>query len=79
MEVKASGAALMVALPGSFVYAAAQFPTFTIGLPIYMSETPGAVTQTQPVTTDAAIRIIGWAVHADKMFFLPSQDYITHI
>lgn len=78
LEVKASGAALKVALPGSFVYATA-FPTFTIGLPIYMSETAGAVTHTAPTTADSATRIIGWAIHADKLFFLPSPDYLTHI
>ncbi len=77
LAIAASGAALKVALPGSFVYATA-FPTFTIGGPIYMSETAGAVTQTAPTTTDAATRIIGWAVHADKMYFYPSADYITH-
>jgi len=77
LEVKASGNALLVALPGSFVYATG-FPTFTVGSPIYMSETAGAVTHTQPTTTDAAIRVIGWGIHADKMFFYPSSDYITH-
>lgn len=78
LAVAASGAPLLVALPGSIVYATA-FPTFTIGGPIYMSETAGAVTQTQPTTTDAAIRMIGWGVHADKMYFFPSPDYVTHI
>ncbi len=78
LEVKASANALLVALPGSFVYATA-FPTFTIGGPIYMSEVAAAVTQTQPVTTDAAIRVIGWGIHADKMYFNPSGDYITHV
>jgi hypothetical protein len=79
LQVKASGAALTVALPGSFIYAAAAFPTFTIGGPVYMSETPGAVTQTAPTTTDAAMRIVGWGIHADKMYFLPSPDYTTHV
>lgn len=78
LEVKASGNALRVALPGSFVYSTTGFPTWTIGSPIYMSETAGAMTHTQPVTTDAAIRIVGWGVHADKMYFFPSPDYITH-
>ncbi len=77
LEVKASGNALLVALPGSFVYATG-FPTFTISSPIYMSETAGAVTQTAPTTTDAATRVIGWGIHADKMYFNPSPDYITH-
>lgn len=78
LEVKASGAALLVALPGSFVYATG-FPTLTVGGTCYMSETAGAITQTAPVTTDAATRIIGYAIHADKIFFSPSPDWITHI
>lgn len=79
LEVKASGAALTVALPGSYVYAATAFPTFTVGSPVYMSETPGVVTQTAPTTTDAATRVIGHAVHADKIYFNPSADYTTHV
>lgn len=79
LEVKASANALLVALPGSFVYSTTGFPTWTIGSPIYMSETAGAMTQTAPTTTDSATRVVGWAVHADKMYFFPSPDYITHV
>ncbi len=77
LSVAASGAAATVLLQG-FVYAATPFPTFTIGAPIYMSATAGAVTQTAPTTTDSATRIIGYGVHADKMYFNPSNDWITH-
>lgn len=77
LAVATSASALLVALPGSIIFCNA-FPTFTIGSPIYMSETAGVVTQTQPTTTDAAIRVIGWGIHANKMYFNPSQDYITH-
>ncbi len=77
LSVTASGAAATVLLQG-FVYAASPFPTFTIGAPIYMSATAGAVTQTAPVTTDSATRIVGYGVHADKMWFNPSNDWITH-
>lgn len=77
LEVKASGNALKVALPGSFVYCTA-FPALTIGSPVYMSDA-GALTQTAPSGTDDATRVIGWAVHADKIYFYPSQDYITHV
>lgn len=73
-----SGNVVRVALSGSFVYMSAAFPTFTIGATVYMSETAGAVTTTQPTTADAAIRVVGFAVHADKIFFNPSPDYITH-
>lgn len=79
LEVKASANALLVALPWSFVYSTTWFPTWTIGLPIYMSETAGAMTQTAPTTTDSATRVLWWWVGADKMYFFPSPDYITHI
>ena len=78
LSVAASGAAVNVLLQG-FVYAATPFPTFTIGAPIYMSTTAAAVTQTAPTTTDSATRIIGYGVHADKMYFNPSNDWITHV
>lgn len=77
LEVKASGAALKVLLEG-FAYMATAFPTFTVGGTVYMSETAGAVTQTAPTTTDAATRILGYAVHADKMWFKPDNTWITH-
>lgn len=77
LSVTASGAAATVLLQG-FVYAASPFPTFTIGAPVYMSATAGAVTNTAPVTTDSATRIVGYGVHADKMWFSPSNDWITH-
>ncbi len=78
LEVKASGNALLVALPGSMIYSTTGFPTWTIGSPIYMSETAGAMTHTAPTTTDAATRVVGWGIHADKMYFFPSPDYVTH-
>lgn len=77
LEVKASGNAVKVLLRG-FAYCSTAFPTFTVGGIVYMSATAGAVTQTAPTTTDSATRILGYAVHADKMWFNPSNDWITH-
>ncbi len=77
LSVTASGAAATVLLRG-YVYAATPFPTFTIGGPIYMSATAGAVTQTAPTSTDSATRLVGYGIHADKMWFNPSNDWITH-
>lgn len=77
LEVKASGNALKVLLRG-FAYCSTAFPTFTVGVPVYMSATAGAITATAPSTTDSATRVIGYAVHADKIWFNPSNDYITH-
>ncbi len=77
-EVKASGSALKVLLRG-YIHAATPFPTFTIGGPVYASGTAGAVTQTAPTATDSVTRVIGFAVHADKLFFCPSNDYTTAV
>lgn len=60
------------------IRADAKFPTFTINNPIYVSETAGSVTQTQPTTTDVVIRIVGAALTADSMYFNPDQTWITH-
>ena len=57
----------------------AVFPAFTVGSPLYMSETAGDVTHTAPVTTDACVRIVGFAITAEDMLFNPSNDYYTHI
>lgn len=73
LAVAATDAALLVALPGSFVYATA-FPTMTIGVPMYAGETAGAIQAAIPTGADNIIRVIGFAVHADKIFFYPSQD-----
>lgn len=60
------------------IRADAAFPTFTVSAPVYVSETAGDVTGTQPTTTDAVIRTIGFAVTADAFHFAPSPDYMTH-
>lgn len=74
----ADGNACTILLHG-IIRADAKFPTFTVNNPIYVSETPGAVTQTQPTTTDAVIRVVGFALTADEIFFNPDGTYITHI
>jgi len=71
------GSATKVLLYGK-VRADAKFPVLTIGAPVYMSETAGAVVVTQPITADAIIRIVGFANTADELHFNPSNDYITH-
>jgi hypothetical protein len=61
-----------------FVRADTAFPTFTINNQIYVSETAGDVTGTQPSTTDVVIRVVGSGFTADVLWFNPSGDYITH-
>lgn len=58
----------------------AAFPVFnTLGAPVYLSETAGDLTQTQPTTADVAIRIVGTALTAEDLMFNPSNDYIVHV
>lgn len=71
------GATCTVLLHGT-VRADAKFDTFTVNAPLYVSETAGAITQTQPVTTDAVIRVIGTALTANSVYFNPDASYITH-
>lgn len=61
-----------------FVRADAAFPTFTVNNPVYVSETAGDVTGTQPTTTDVVIRIVGWGMTGDVLFFNPDNTWITH-
>lgn len=71
------GTACTILLHG-VIRADAKFPSFTINNPIYVSETAGLVTQTQPTTTDVVIRIIGSALTADELYFNPDRTWITH-
>jgi len=61
-----------------FVRADTAFPTFTINNPVYVSETAGDVTGTQPTTTDVVIRIVGVGFTADVLYFNPDWTWITH-
>ncbi len=76
LEVKSLNQAMLVALSGTFVEN--DDWNLTVPSPIYMSETPGDITQVPPVVPDSATRIIGWAVATNKVYFYPSPDYITH-
>ena len=67
---------LLVALKGSIIRNDGW--SWTAGATLYMSETAGAIIATQPTTTDAAIRVIGFALTDDCIYFDPSPDYITH-
>lgn len=72
-----NGASCTLLLQGN-IRADAKFATFTVNNPLYVSETAGAITQTQPTTTDAVIRIVGAALTADSIYFDPDKTWITH-
>ena len=71
------GAATEMLVDG--LMASAAFPAFTVGAPVYMSETAGDMVVTQPSTADVAIRIMGYALTATVIHFRPSNDYIVHV
>lgn len=73
----ADGSATTMLLYGT-VRADTAFPAMTINNQIYVSETAGDVTGTQPSTSGVVIRVIGVALTADELLFNPSPDYITH-
>jgi hypothetical protein len=75
LEAKTDTQAMNVALSGSFV----RDDTFnwTIGVPLYVSGTLGAITATKPTGSGDVVRTVGYAVTADVIFFAPSSDYVT--
>lgn len=78
LAIATNGNPLLVALPGSFVYATA-FPTLTIGAPYYVGETAGSIQAAIPTGADNAVRVVGFGVHADKLWFNPSSDTSTTV
>lgn len=69
-----SGAALNVALAGSFVRD--DTFDFTPGVPLYISGTLGAITATKPTGSGDIVRTVGYAATADVIYFNPSSDYV---
>ena len=54
----------------------ANFPTLTVGSVVYASTT-GDITVTQPTTEDYIIKVLGYALTANEIYFNPSVDYLT--
>lgn len=77
LESKTDTQAMNVALPGSFVRDDTW--NWTPGAPLYIdTTTAGAIVASQPTGTDDVIRVVGWAVSADVIYFMPESGYITH-
>ena len=49
---------------------------FTIGLPLYISNTAGALTTTRPTGTNDYVRIIGYATSANYIYFDPDKTWV---
>ena len=75
LEAKTNAQPMNVALPGSFVRDDSW--SWTGGVPLYISNTPGAITATKPTGSGDVVRTVGYAVTGDVIFFNPSSDYVT--
>jgi len=49
---------------------------FTIGLPLYISNTPGAFSTTRPTGANDYVRIIGYATSANYIYFDPDKTWV---
>lgn len=70
----AASAAVSVALPNSYIRNDAW--NWTVGSAVLLSETEGALTQTAPTATDAVVRVVGYAVNADTLYFNPETGVV---
>lgn len=61
------------------IRADANFPTLTVGWPVFASETAWDVVTTAPSTSGAVVRVLGSALTADSMYFNPSGDFIVNV
>ena len=75
LEAKTDNQAMKVALPGSFVRDDSW--SWTAGVPLYVGLVNGAITATRPSSVNDVVRVVGYAVTPDIIFFNPSNDYIT--
>lgn len=74
LEAGTDGNPMDVALPGSFIRDDTW--TWTVGGAIYASTTAGALTQTAPSATDDVVRVVGYAISADVMYFMPETGVV---
>jgi len=49
---------------------------FTIGLPLYISNTAGALTTTRPTGTNDYVRVVGYATSANYIYFDPDKTWV---
>jgi hypothetical protein len=49
---------------------------FTIGAPLYLSETGGTVTNTAPTSSEAVVRVVGYAIDTDEIYFCPDNTWV---
>lgn len=77
LAAASDGDPTVILLDGN-IRADTAFPALTVSAPVYISETAGDIVVAQPTTTDAVIRVVGFALTADSIVVKISPDYITH-
>lgn len=65
---------IRIALPGSFIRNDAW--AWTPGAKLYVSTTAGAMTETAPSGTGDVVRVVGFAISADTMYFYPGDTVV---
>jgi len=78
LAAAADGDPTVMLLSGN-IRADTAFPALTIGAPVYISTTPGAIQVAKPSGTDDVIRRVGFALTADSIVVSISPDYITAV
>ena len=76
LAAAADGDPTTILLRGN-IRADSLFATFTVGVPVYLSTTPGDITATKPSGTDDVVRRVGFALTADSIIVDISPDFIT--
>jgi hypothetical protein len=69
-----SGNPCVILLIGQ-IRADAKFPALTVGAAVYAGETAGEIQVAIPTGADNVIRVVGFALTADEIYFNPSQDH----
>ena len=50
---------------------------FSYGFPLYLSNTPGDFTATAPVGTGDIVRVMGYQVATNTIYFNPDNTWVT--
>ena len=49
---------------------------FTVGEPIFLSTTAGTLTTTAPTTSGDLVRVVGYAIDTDEIYFCPDNTWV---
>ena len=77
LETKTAGQAMNVAMNNSPIRNSSW--SFTPGATLYVSTSPGVITNTAPSGSDDVIRVVGFAISSDAVYFDASPDYLVHV